>query len=199
MTTIKTMQEHADADIKTFYTGWLGLEYEPPEVLDLELSDVEECYVDKSPAGRPTDRTVGADVQGNRIEYCVVDWYGEAPYVLKHDVVWTTFSRAYIPLDLLAPVLRKYRPKETHIDRGGNHRQSDFRVTANKYLRQWIQRKTIRFIKGEAKGIGEAMILGTTRGGGPLDMRINVDETKADVHRLIHSKSSDHSARCYPG
>ena len=200
VTRADSLWEQSQRDPKSFMTGYMGVPFKAPAVIDVTLEMVLNLYVEGPPTdremypylpARPNDRTMGVDIQKNRLEYICLDWYDQFPYVVEYGRLWVTDSKSKhkIPFDLLDVVMGRLRPNETHIDRGGAHRSIEFKAAARDHLRRWERLQTVRYVKGEDKGVGERMIWGNTVGGGPLDLRVNVDESKAEVHRLLNSGS----------
>ena len=177
-----------ERDVVNFYNSYLAMTYEPPRVETLDEDKIRLLASVQAPNGRRTWRTIGADTQSDRIEYEVLDWHGQAAVLRGHFKVPSDDVDA-IPLKGFAAHLREWRPDMVFIDRTGKHRASEFRALAHKHLRRWEQSKKIKYIQGQSRGVGNPMISGKTQGMGPLYLQLNSDECKAELHRLMSSKS----------
>ena len=182
------LRDRYEADVVNFYNSYGGQPYDPPQVEGLDEAMVRLLADVLPPPGRRTWRTIGADTQGDRIEYEVQDWHGQAMLLRGH---WQVPRDDVdpIPLKGFAQALQFWRPDMVFIDRTGRHRASEFRALAHKHLRRWERARKIRYIQGQSQGVGKAMIGAQTRGMGPLYLQINSDECKAELHRMMSTSS----------
>ena len=177
-----------EADVVNFFNSYLGLTYTPPRTQTLDEAKIRLLVSLPAPRGRRTWRTIGADTQADRIEYEVLDWYGQACLLRGH---WQVPQDSVdgIPLRGFAGALNIWRPDMVFIDRTGRHTAGEFRALAHKHLRRWERMKKVRYIQGESRGVGQAMIRSQTQGMGPLYLQLNADECKSELHRLMASQS----------
>ena len=103
-----------------FCSNVLGQPYQPITESELPDSVWDRVIVDRSPfLARPDGVTAGVDVQQDRMEVSVVNWYqGEIAFVQRHETLPYPAGESREVFGNLVELLREYRPDRTFVDLG---------------------------------------------------------------------------------
>ena len=116
--TLEVIEEHIEAgNERTVFQQILAIPYDKPILRELDESLLATIHNRQCPyEGTPDAITMGADVQGNRIEVSVVEWYqGDSVYIRLHQAFprtpsgqeWDDFARLFVAV----------KPDKVFIDR----------------------------------------------------------------------------------
>ena len=113
-------REYNPKSKRGFYQQVLGKPYAGDVIRDMEPEELAELFVEGDPEDKDVVcRTVGIDVQGNRIEWQLVDWLGDMgmrPHVRRHQIQYIAFNDRDAAWRKASADIRQYRPDMIFID-----------------------------------------------------------------------------------
>ena len=117
-----TIGRYSPKTKKGFFQQVLAIPYSTASILDLTEEDLPNHYHSKASdiyEGRKETRTMGVDVQGDRLEYLILDWYqGERVFCSEHGVIWLSVSRDNSEWESLRRVIQERKVDLAFVDRG---------------------------------------------------------------------------------
>ena len=189
VTIVETVNQRREDDLRVFSSQVLAIPFDA-KVEGGDASEyVEEIYknIEKKPISDLEAVTVGVDIQGNRIEYQVVHWYGFLePHIVLHKSIERKLEMEEV-WKQLNQELRSVKPDMIFIDRGW--RADEVRLNSEKYLRYFVLRNKLKLVKGVSpkfyEGGGDLLARRTSPRDRPLYLNLYVDEGKLIVTELI--------------
>ena len=187
--TTETARKADKGDMRGFTTQVLGIPYKS-DILEGDPEDFVEEIFTREPWSTDTKDitaiTASVDVQGNRLEYQIVHWFGNLAFILCHRTVERKVERAPMWKELNRE-LKKHNPDMIFIDRGW--KPDEVRKEASLHLRTFARSKKLKLIKGSStvyfEGGNDLLIHKRSPKDRPLYLRLNVDEGKLLVADYI--------------
>ena len=120
VTADSTIGRYNPDDKKSFFQQVLAIPYSTGSITDINEDDLTDHYHSTAPySGKLELRTMGVDVQANRLEYVILDWYqGERVFCSEYGVIPKNVSKDNSEWEALKRVILNRNVKRTFIDRG---------------------------------------------------------------------------------
>lgn len=167
-----------------YFTMVRAVPFEPKVTEDYPAERLNAAYVNELPTdAQLTARTMTVDVQRDRLEYQVHDWYGYTPWYRVHDSI-EDYADKEEKWRRLEGLFQYWQPDAIAIDR--KYRQKEVREMADKHLKYWLDSGKLWLIKGyEHKSFGDNVIRNEPNKRFPHDLTISVDEAKVHTRDYI--------------
>ena len=170
---------YQDVDSMGFYNNFLAVPWsrkasepiEPDTLAHLLYEGIPDVFLN------PSAITCGVDVQGDRIEYQVVCWVGDTPFVAVHEQIERPISELQVWITLVA-LLIGWNPDKIYVD--GRFRYDYVKEGLEQACPSWVEHQVIEITKGYSSRSGSfgMPIVGSRRGGYTL---ISPDEAKMRI------------------
>ena len=178
-----TVNRYNEGDIRSFYSQALAIPYEEVEQSEIDESELLRYVVKESTCSPPQAITCGVDVQGDRLEYQIVEWRASKACVVKHGSVPVMLANnGDDTWRLLRDAMAPYEPDMTFVD--SSYKPDFVRSGLKNYFPTSYRTEIIFDIQGlPGDSFGKIGVDDKRKRGGAL--AISTDELKAVQYDMI--------------